>query len=303
MDPAYKKAYLLYHVCVFLWGFTAVFGKVIDLTETMLVWYRMGITTLVLLFLPAVWKHLHALNRKTIFQLFGIGILVAMHWIAFYGSIKAANISVALTTLATTSIFVSIGEPLLFKRKFIWHELALGILVVPAMYLIFTFSGEYTKGIILGLISTVFATAFSLLNKKMIAKAHPLHITGIEIGSGFLVLTCVLPFYIHAHPDIALSPSGMDTIYLLIFAVVCTVLPFTLSLYSLRHISVFTASITLNLEPVYGIAMAIFFFHENKSLHPGFYVGTLIILAIVFLDPFIRRKFGQMRIPPYVPGE
>ena len=291
-SPEYKKAYLLYHICVFLWGFTAVFGRLIELQETVLVWYRMGLTSIILLAIPALWKGFKHLNVKTTLQLAGIGVLVTCHWITFYGSIKAANISVALTCLATTSLFVSILEPIIFRKKFIWYELILGIIIIPAIYLVFKFSGDYTNGIILGMISTLFATIFSLLNKKMISKTAPLNITFVEIGTGFLILCCVMPFYISVDENVNLIPSLRDFIFLVLLAGLCTVVPFTLSLYTIRNISIFTASITLNLEPVYGILMAIFFFNENDHLQWGFYLGTLLILTVVFINPFIQRKFG-----------
>ena len=303
MNQEYKKAYLLYHVCVFLWGFTAVFGKIIDLQETILVWWRMGITSLILLCIPALWKTIRSIDKKTLLQLAGIGVLVTCHWISFYGSIKASNISVALTCLATTSFFVSVFEPLMFNKKFIWYELILAVLVIPAIYLIFHFSGSYTEGIILGLASTIFATLFSLLNKKMISKTAPLNITFIEIAVGFILLSIVLPFYMQKQQDVKFWPTRMDTVNLILFSTLCTVVPFTLSLYCMRHISVFTASITLNLEPVYGIIMAIMFFNENEYLAPGFYIGTVLILLVVFINPFIQRRFGGPIKPPVTIGE
>ena len=303
MDAEHKKAYLLYHICVFLWGFTAVLGKLILLEETLLVWYRMGITVAILLAIPALWKGFKGLNLKIVMQLAGVGVLVTIHWITFYGSIKAANISVALTCLATSSFMVSILEPLLFRKKFIWYELLLAIIVIPAIYLVFKFSGDYTEGIILGLISALFATIFSLFNKKMITKSAPLNIAFVEIGVGFLLMCILMPFYINSHPELILKPSANDILYLVLLAGLCTVVPFTLSLFCLKYISVFTASITLNLEPVYGILMAIFLFNENDYLQPGFYVGTLLILTVVFINPFIQRKFGPASKPPLVIGE
>ncbi|HNV97944.1 MAG TPA: DMT family transporter [Chitinophagales bacterium] len=303
MDRAYQKAYWLYHVCVFLWGFTAVFGRLIQLNETILVWYRMGITSVILLCIPALWKSLRTIQRKTLWKLVGIGLIVTAHWLAFYGSIKEANISVALTCLATTSFFVSVLEPLFFGRKFIWHELLLGLLVVPAMYLIFHFSGNYKTGIILGLISTFFATIFSLLNKKMIAETKPLNITFIEIVTGYIILSAIMPLYLHVQPETDIHPSGTDIVNLILFSGLCTVVPFTLSLYCLRHISVFTASITLNLEPVYGIGMAILLFNEQEHLQTGFYIGTLMIMAVVFINPFIQKRFGDQAKPPVIIGE
>lgn len=303
MDPEFRKAYWAYHVCVFLWGFTAVFGRIIDLSETVLVWYRMGITSCILLMLPSLWRSLRSIDKKIVWRLIGVGVLVTAHWISFYGSIKASNISVALTCLATTSIFVSVFEPIFFGKKFILHELMLALVVVPAMYLIFHFSGDFQKGIIMGLVSTVFATLFTLLNKKLISKTAALNITFIEIGTGFILLSVLMPVYLHFYPEADLSPSSMDIVNLILFSVLCTVVPFTLSLYSLRHISVFTASITLNLEPVYGIIMAIVFFHEQEHLAPGFYIGTILILAVVFINPFLQRRFGDQTKPGVTIGE
>ncbi len=303
MDPEYRKAYWLYHLCVFLWGFTAVFGRIIDLTETVLVWYRMGITAVILLCLPALWRTIRNMDKRTFWQLVGVGVIVTAHWLTFYGSIKASNISVALTCLATTSFFVSVLEPLFFGRKFIWHELLLAVLVIPAMYLIFRFSGDYRTGIILGLLSTLFATIFSLFNKKMISRTKPLNITFVEIATGFVLLSLLMPVYLSFTEQVDLTPSTVDVINLILFAGLCTVVPFTLSLYCMRHISVFTASITLNLEPVYGIAMAIVFFNENAHLEPQFYLGTLMLLAVVFINPFIQRRFGDKAAPPVTIGE
>lgn len=302
-NKAYKKAYLLYHLCVFLWGFTAIFGELINLHESVLVWYRMGITTLILLCIPQVWKSMRSLRRKTIFQLGGIGVLVTCHWITFYGSIKESNVSVALTCLATTSLFVSLLEPYLLKRKFIWHELILAVIVVPAIYLVFRFSGNFTTGIILGLLSTLFATIFSILNKKMVSETEPFNISFVEISTGFLLLCIGMPFYLQTQDAINLVPSGIDVLYLILFSGLCTVLPFTLSLYTMRHISVFTASVTLNLEPVYGIIAAILLFKDHEQLQPGFYAGTVIILLVVFINPFIQRKFAPRAEQPLTIGE
>jgi drug/metabolite transporter (DMT)-like permease len=153
------------------------------------------------------------------------------------------------------------------------------------------------------LASTIFATLFSLLNKKMISKTAPLNITFIEIAVGFILLSIVLPFYMQTQQDVKFWPTKMDTVNLILFSTLCTVVPFTLSLYCMRHISVFTASITLNLEPVYGIIMAIVFFNENEYLAPGFYIGTVLILLVVFINPFIQRRFGGPIKPPVTIGE
>lgn len=297
MDKAYRKSYLLYHLCVFLWGFTAIFGRLISLDAMLLVWYRMGITSLGFLLIPQVWKGLASLQGKMLIRLMCIGVLVTAHWLTFYGSIKEANISVALTCLATSSLFVSLVEPLILRKKFIWHELLLAAAIVPAIYLIFRFSGNYTYGILLGLLSAFFATLFSVYNKKYITQVSPFAMAFTEIATGFVLLSIwLLRSGLQGH-DLILIPAFHDMVLLLIFSIVCTVLPFTLSLYCLRHLSVFTASITLNLEPLYGILMAVFFFKEHQMLANGFYAGTLIILLVVFINPWVQKKYGAARKP------
>ncbi|MBC8172432.1 MAG: EamA family transporter, partial [Chitinophagales bacterium] len=170
MTAEQKRAYLILHICVFIWGFTAILGNVISLKETILVWYRMGITAASLLFLPALWKNIKNIPRKEILKIAGIGIIVMFHWIAFYGSIQYANVSVSLTCLATITLFTSFIEPLFFKSKIKYWEVISGAFIIPGIYIIFYFTGEFQTGIILGLLSALFAALFSVLNKKMIAK-------------------------------------------------------------------------------------------------------------------------------------
>jgi drug/metabolite transporter (DMT)-like permease len=254
----------------------------------------MGLTSVALICLPKLWRNFKFLSSRIIFQLIGIGVLVTFHWITFYGSIKESNVSVALTCLATTSIFVSVLEPLLLKRRFIWHELILAIIIVPAIYLVFTFSGNYTTGILLGIASALLATIFSIFNKHIINKAHPYVITFVEIGTGFLLLCISMPIYFWLFPYTQFKPSASDLIYLIILAVACTVLPFTLSLFCMKHLSVFTASIILNLEPVYGILMAVLLFKDHQHLQPGFYIGSCIIISVVFINPFIQKRYATV---------
>ncbi|HQU38237.1 MAG: DMT family transporter [Chitinophagales bacterium] len=285
-----KQAMLLLHLCVFIWGFTAILGNLITLRETVLVWYRMGITSLSLLFLPAFWRGIRTIRKQDAWRIASVGIMVSVHWVTFYGAIKYANVSVALTCLATVSFFTSLLEPLFFKSRHRFTEILFGLAVIPALYMVFRFTGSYATGMIMGVFSAFLAAVFTILNKRLTVSYDPFSITFLELATGFVFLGLLMPVYLQWFPGTPLLPSGADIGYLLILSLVCTTLPFILSLISLRHISAFTANLTINLEPVYGILLAMLFFHEQDELQPGFYLGAGIILVIVFLHAYIRYR-------------
>jgi drug/metabolite transporter (DMT)-like permease len=285
------KAYIQIHISVLLWGFTAILGKLIGLRETPLIWYRLLIISAVLLFVPGLFKKARQLPSAVLLKLAGTGFLIAIHWLCFYGSIKYSNVSVALSCLSTTSFFTSLLEPLILKKSLKKYELLLGMLVIPGIYLIFYFTSLYIAGVILGLLAAVLCAVFVPLNKKITAGIDPLCVTFVELGSGFVLTSLIMPLYLAVFPGTSLQPDLKDWFYLVILSVFCTILPFTLSIRTLKHISAFSVNLTLNLEPVYGIIMAILFFHENRELNPGFYLGTLIILFSVFLYPVLHKRF------------
>jgi drug/metabolite transporter (DMT)-like permease len=285
-----QKAYLQLHTSVFLWGFTAILGQLISIQATSLVWYRMLITCASLLFIPGLVKIVRSVPLREVSRIAGIGCVVAIHWLCFYGSIKVSNVSVALTTLATTSFFTAILEPVIRRTKHDYRELLLGMMIIPGIYLIYYFTENYTLGIILGIFSALFSGLFTILNKQLIDKYEPRSFTFIELSSGWVFLTLLMPLYLWQFPDTVLFPTGKDWLYLIMLGVGCTALPFVLALRALRHLSAFAAVFTVNLEPVYGIIMAVIFFQEQQKLNTFFYLGTLIILSSVFLQPLIIRK-------------
>jgi len=287
-----KKAYIYLHTAVFLFGFTAILGKLISLPEISLVWWRLFITCTSIVLIPGVVKAARQLTSGQLLRLSGIGIIVACHWVTFYGSIKFSNVSVALSCFATTSFFTSILEPLIRKQPFKIYELLLGFVVIPGMFLIFTFGGfNYITGITMGLISAFLASLFSVLNKGMVDDIDPLPITLIELGAGMLFLTPLVPFYLNWLGSTAFLPSGMDIFYLLILALLCTTLAYVLSLLALQKLSAFTNTLTINLEPIYGIVLSWFFFQEHKEMSMGFYLGSFLIILAVFAHPFLRKYF------------
>lgn len=277
-----KKALIQLHVAVFLAGFTGILGKLIDLNEGLLVWYRMLITVITLAVILGFQKEIKKLPWIDILKVVGVGGVVALHWVTFYGSIKYSNVSIALVCFSSIGFFTAIFEPLILKRRFEWRELALGLLCIAGIYLIFNFNPQYKTGIIIGLISALLAVCFSILNKSFVARIPVKTITFYEMGGGWLVLTLIMPFYMKLFPTDYIFPTFDDWIWLLILAWLCTVWAVMLQLSSLRKLSTFTSNLTYNLEPVYGILLAFIIFKENENLSSGFYYGLALILLSVF---------------------
>ena len=233
------------------------------------------------------------LSPKKTAILFGIGIIVALHWITFFGAIKYSNASIALIALATASFFTAFMEPLMLKKPFSIMELGLGLMVIPGMALVVdSIDLSMHTGIYLGLISSILAVIFSILNKKYINDADPMTITFIELGSAWLFISLCLPFIFgFSESAILFWPTGMDFLYLLILALACTTFAYILSLRALKHLTAFATNLTINLEPVYGIILAWLILQENEELSPGFYLGCGLIVMAVFTYPFLKKRF------------
>lgn len=289
MQPR-TRAYLQIHLAVLLFGITAILGKLISLEAMGLVWNRLWISCLVLVFIPGVASALKKLNKVEILRFAGIGALICTHWVTFYGSIKLGNnASITLACLATTTLFTSFLEPLITRSRFQPAEVFIGGLVIIGIYLITGVGSAYYPAIITGLISAFFAALFSVLNKKYIGQHPTLSISLLELGSGFIILSLlIVSLQIGGH-HIDLSPLASDWIYLLILSIFCTSLAFVLSLSALKELSAFISNLTINLEPVYGIILAAIIFHEGDHLNSEFYIGTAIILLSVFLHPYLVR--------------
>jgi len=287
-----KRAYLELHVAVFLFGFTAILGDLIQLSAVVIVWWRVLLTSISLLSLVRVGQLLRSLPKQTLLQFMGIGVLVALHWVAFYGAIKLANASITLICMATTSFFTSFLEPLIMRHRLRWYEILLGLLIIPGMVLIVNSTeAEMNAGILVGLSAAFLASLFATFNKKMVGKSDEMSITFLELGSAWAFLSLVLPVYIwYSSEPVAVQPPMLsDWVYLLLMALLCTTLAYVLALRSLRHLSAFASNLTVNLEPVYGIFLAWILLRENEELSNGFYLGVLLILLVVFSYPLIRR--------------
>ena len=289
-----KKAFIQLHAAIFLAGFTGILGRLIELNEALLVWYRMMFASIALLILFFSTKKISKTSFHEAMLLMGIGGIIALHWVTFYGSIKYANVSVSLVCFSAIGFFSAILDPLISKRKFEWMELLLGCMVIIGIYLMFHFDPRFRIGILFGIISSLLAAIFPILNKKMMQKHQPETITLYEMSGGFLILTVLLPFYLTYSPTQQMLPTSADFLWLLVLSLFCTVLAFNLSVRSLSKISPFTVNLSFNLEPVYGIALAFIFFKEYKEVGLSFYIGIAIIFLTVVIQTLrVYKQAGR----------
>lgn len=288
-----KRAYLELHVAVLLFGFTAILGDLIQLSAVMIVWWRVLITCISLLYFVQFGLKLKSIPKDKVFKFLGIGILVALHWITFYGAIKLSNASVALICFASTSLFTSFLEPAILGRSIEKLQVIMGLMVIPGMWLIVnTVESSKMNGIYVGLLSALLAAIFSTLNKRLIDDADSYSITFLELGSAWIFISLLIPVLIWNGTDIQFWPVGSDWIYLVVLALLCTTLAYILSLRALKHVSAFVANLTINMEPVYGILLAIVLLNDHKELSPIFYIGVVLISAIVFSYPLIKKRLN-----------
>jgi drug/metabolite transporter (DMT)-like permease len=286
-----KKAFIQLHIAVLLAGLTGVLGKLISLNEGLLVWYRLLLTAPSLWLLALLRRQSVRIGRRDIWRIFGIGGIAALHWVAFYGSIKYSNVSVGLLCFSAIGFFTALIEPLVLRHRLDVVELLLGLLVIAGIFFIFQVDPHYKIGIGVGLVSALLGSLFPVLNKRILERVPAGTVTLYELSGGFLVLTLLMPLYIWLFPVPSLLPGLSDWGWLLILAWACTVLAFNLSMSALQKISAFTVNLSYNLEPVYGILLAFLLFREDKYLGRGFYIGfVLILLSIVLQTLRLRRK-------------
>lgn len=279
-----RKAFIQLHIAVFLAGFTAILGKLIGLNEGLLVWYRLLITVVILGMILYLKKSLQLVPLPDALKIFAVGLLVAIHWVTFYGSIKYGNASIAVVCLSASGFFTAFFEPLLFKRKVVLIDILLSLLSIVGIGIIFDFHPQYKTGIIFGIISALGSSLFPIFNKKLLIRFSPTTLTLYELGGGLLAITLLIPFYLMRFPAFYYLPTASDWVWLLVLAGICTVLCFDLQLKALKKISPFTANIAYNMEPVYGIILAFIVFRENQLLEVHFYLGLVLILLSVVLQ-------------------
>ena len=270
-----KSAYFKMHLAIFLWGFTGLFGKLISLNEGMLVWYRLIISSSAIAIILFYRKSFPRISFREVAIISAIGILVMLHWVTFYASIKLASISVAMICLSSIALFVSFIEPLVNRQRFDKMEILFSAFAVLGIFFIYKSDISASAGIIVGVISALLSATFSSFNKKIAHKYDPLTISLIELASGLVFLTLLLPLYFIIQPTAHNTPTAMDWLWLMILSLACTVFTWILSLQALQKVSAFTVALALNLEPVYGIILAVAFAGEAQVLNAGFFMGGL----------------------------
>lgn len=285
-----KKAFIQLHIAVFLAGFTGILGKLIDLNEGLLVWYRLLITSVTMWILFAITKKLSIISWKDILKLSGIGFLAALHWVTFYGSVKVANVSVALICFSAVGFFTALVEPLLLRVRFRWMDMLLGLVVMAGIYLIFHFDPRYKTGIILGIISALLISIAIILLKQMMKRINPETALTYQLTGGLVALTAVMPFYLSWFPTSYIIPDLNDWLWLLVLAWLCSVVAFQFSAYALRKLSAFTVNLTFNMEPVYGIILAFLVYRENELLSKWFFIGFALIAAALAIHVWLLMR-------------
>jgi drug/metabolite transporter (DMT)-like permease len=285
MTP-HRRALIEIHLCVVLWGFTAILGKLISLPALQLVWWRMLLVVIALACFPRVWRSLRDIPPRRMLAFAGIGCVVALHWLGFYGAVKLANASVAATCMALAPAVTALIEPLITGARFERHNLLLGVLVIPGVALVVGgIPGSMHLGFWVGVISAALAAAFNALNKRFLGHHDAMAVTWIELGAGFLVIALLAPF-----SGGVVLPSARDGAWLAILAIACTLIPFAMALATLRHLSAFTTQLAINLEPVYAIFIAVLFLGEARELNGLFYLGVAIVLAVVFGHAALQQR-------------
>jgi len=289
-----KKAMISLHAAVLLWGFTGVLGRAISLDAPVLVWYRMLLTALFMAGILTYRRQWTPVSRKDMVQLILVGCLMGLHWVAFYGAIKFANASIALVCLSTASVFTSLLDPFVNKGKYDYREVLLGLLALAGVYFIYQFQQLYGLGIVFGVIAAILSSVFTVLNKRVAHKYPARTMVFYEMTTGWLFITLLLPLQFIYLPQTRFFPTATnlfgeqfwqnDWLWLVVLSLCCTVWAQSLALTALKKLSSFTVTLSVNLEPVYGMLLAFFFYHENKDLSSGFFVGMGLILLSVVLQ-------------------
>ena len=283
------KSLIHFHFIAFIFGFTAILGSLISIDSLELVWYRMAIASIVLLIYAAVFKKQIKVPKSLLLKLLISGMIIALHWLTFFKAIKVSNVSITLSILSLGAFLTSFLEPLFYGRKIILYEIIFGLIVVVGMSLIFNSQYHYLEGIIYALISVLLSVFFGLINGKLIKEASSLAISIYELLGGVFLISIILLFSDRIDSEF-FDISKIDFYWLLILATVCTAYAFVISVDVLKHLSPYSLMISINMEPVYGIILAIIFLNESKDLSFNFYLGFILIFSSVILNGVFKLK-------------
>lgn len=283
------RSYLHLHLIVFIWGFTAILGKLISLEALDLVWYRMFFAVLFMFAFIFFKRESLKVPLRTMVGFMILGIIIAAHWYTFYEAIKVSNISITLACLSTGAFFTSFLEPIFHNRKVIWYEVFFGILVIIGLAIIFNVESRFKTGMLLALLSAFLSALFSVINGKYAKEYNSNVISIYELGSGLFFLTIYLLLSDKITPEF-FSISANDFLWLLLLSSVCTAYAFSASVKVMKFLSPYTVMLTINLEPIYGIILALLIFKDSENMNSLFYVGALIILSTVIINGILKNK-------------
>lgn len=278
-----RKGFIQLHLSVLLAGFTGLFGRLITLNEVDIVWYRMLFTSLILI----VFVGLPRVSWRKFVQLCGCGALLGLHWILFYGSIKASNVSIGVICFSLIGFFTAILEPIIFKKRFSGLEFLFSLITVIGVLCIFSFDARYRYGIMIGVVSTAVCALYSICNKKASVGVRSRTVLLYQMMGGLAIVTLIIPVYLWFFPSeqpVIVIPEGMNLWLMLCHALFCTVGMYLLQIQALKRLSAFTVNLTYNLEPCYTIILAFLIFGEGREINFSFYVGISLILLSVLLQ-------------------
>ncbi len=288
-----RAAYIELHTAVFLFGFTGILGRLISLDAGLLVWHRLWMTAVLMFIYVKYIGKFRILSWSEMLHIAIVSLAIVFHWILFYGAIKLASVSIAMICLSSITLFTALLEPLLFRKPFSPIQLVFSLLVIVGVSFMANDQQDQFVGILVGLASAFFSALFTVLNKFIVNKYDSRLLSLYEMGFGFILLTMLMPVVNIWLPQGDWLPGNSDWGYLFLLSFFCTVVAFNLSLSSLRSLSAFTVNLAINLEPVYGIALAFLVFQEHKLLGTGFYIGSVLILATV-VGEVLWKRYGAM---------
>jgi drug/metabolite transporter (DMT)-like permease len=289
MQDVKLKNYLHLHFIVFIWGFTAVLGALITLDALPLVWFRMCIAVGIIMIYAAITKAPLKVPFKTLMGFLVAGLIIALHWFTFFQAIKVSNISVTLACLSTGAFFTSLLEPIFFGRKVVIYEVLFGLMVIGGLYMIFHFEGNYINGILLALSSAFLSASFSIINGKYATQYSPVTISFYELLGGIFFFSIYLLFSGSFTAEF-FEVSANDWLWLFILGSFCTAYAFIASVHVMKYLSPYTVMLTINMEPIYGIILAILVFDKKEKMSVWFYAGAAIILTTVILNGILKNR-------------
>ena len=283
------KSTLHFHLIVFIFGFTAILGKLISIGAVSLVWYRMVLATAVVALFMGIRRISFALSSKQLYIMLICGVLISLHWVFFFHAVKLSNVSVTLSVMSAGALVTALVEPIFYKRSFVWYEIVLGLIVVIALGLIMQTEYHYIEGIMFAFFAILLSVAFTLINGKAIHKSDARVMSVYQLGAGAICMSVIILMQGKFTVEF-FSISNTDILWISILAIVCTAYAFVVSIAVMRHLTPFSLMLAINMEPVYGIILGVLIFGSDEKMSLTFYIGTILILLSVLTNGFLKLK-------------